>query len=67
VRCTVTGADGAGRLKAIAFRAADTPLGHALLGSRGSPLHLAGHLRADEWKGSVSAQLLVDDAAAVAG
>jgi single-stranded-DNA-specific exonuclease len=66
VRCTVTGADGTGRLKGIAFRAADTPLGRALLTSRGSPLHLAGHLRADEWQGSVSAQLQIDDAAPVA-
>jgi single-stranded-DNA-specific exonuclease len=67
VRCIVTGADGAGRLKAIAFRAAETALGQALLGARGSPLHLAGQLRADEWNGSVTAQLLIDDAAAVAG
>src|SRR5690606_22201042 len=61
VRCTVTGADGTGRLKAIAFRAAESPLGQALLGTRGSPLHLAGHLTADEWNGKVSSQLQIDD------
>ena len=63
VRCVITGADGTGRLKAIAFRAAATPLGQALMGSRGAPLHLAGQLRADEWQGRTSAQLFIDDAA----
>lgn len=64
VRCTLTGADGTGRLKAIAFRAADTPLGAALLGAAGQPLHIAGNLRSDDWQGKVSAQLFIDDAAA---
>lgn len=63
VRCVLTGADGTGRLKAIAFRSADTPLGQALLGTRGQPLHIAGNLRSDEWQGRVSAQLFIDDAA----
>jgi single-stranded-DNA-specific exonuclease len=64
VRCVLTGADGTGRLKAIAFRSADTPLGQALLNARGTPLHIAGNLRADEWRGVTSAQLFIDDAAA---
>jgi single-stranded-DNA-specific exonuclease len=64
VRCVLTGADGTGRLKAIAFRSADTPLGQALLNARGAPLHIAGNLRADEWRGVTSAQLFIDDAAA---
>lgn len=63
VRCHVTGADGTGRLKAIAFRAAGTALGDALLAGGGAPLHLAGHLSADEWQGRTSAQLIIDDAA----
>ena len=63
VRCIVTGADGSGSLKAIAFRAADGPLGRALLESRGQPLHLAGQLRGDEWRGKVTPQLFIDDAA----
>jgi len=66
VRCTVTGADGTGRLKAIAFRSADGPLGRALLESAGQPLHLAGHLRGDEWQGKVTPQLFIDDAARAA-
>jgi single-stranded-DNA-specific exonuclease len=65
VRCILTGADGTGRLKAIAFRSAATPLGRALLETRGLPLHVAGNLRVDEWQGRVSAQLFIDDVAAV--
>lgn len=63
VRCILTGADGTGRLKGIAFRAADGPLGRALLQSRGQPLHVAGQLRGDEWQGKVTPQLFIDDAA----
>ena len=63
VRCVVTGADGAGRLKAIAFRSADGPLGRILLESAGLSLHLAGQLRGDEWRGKVTPQLFIDDAA----
>lgn len=66
VRCHVTGPDGA-RLKAIAFRALEGPLGPALLQTGGAPLHLAGHLRPDNWQGREDVQLLIDDAATVAG
>ena len=62
VRCFLAGADGA-RLKAIAFRALEGPLGPALLQSGGAPLHLAGHLRPDTWQGRNEVQLLIDDAA----
>lgn len=64
VRCFISGADGA-RLKAIAFRALESPLGAALLQSGGAPLHLAGHLRPDSWQGRNEVQLLIDDAASV--
>ncbi|MEI6557395.1 MAG: single-stranded-DNA-specific exonuclease RecJ [Rhodospirillaceae bacterium] len=62
VRCILTGAEG-GRLKAIAFRAADSELGHALLGAGSRPLHLAGAIRVDSWNGAVNTQLVIDDAA----
>ena len=65
VRCILAGADG-GRLKSIAFRRAGDPLGEALLGSVGTSLHIAGHLRADEWQGRRDAQLIIEDAAAPA-
>jgi single-stranded-DNA-specific exonuclease len=62
VRVILKGAGGHS-LKAIAFRAADTDLGQALLTSRGGAFHLAGTLRADTWQGSTSVQLVIDDAA----
>jgi single-stranded-DNA-specific exonuclease len=62
VRCILAGAGGQ-RLKAIAFRAADSELGHALLSSQGATFHLAGTLRADTWQGATSVQLIIDDGA----
>jgi single-stranded-DNA-specific exonuclease len=64
VRCVLSGALG-GRLKAIAFRAVDTPLGRALLRRDGAGLHIAGQLRADTWQGRTGCQLIIDDAAEV--
>lgn len=62
VRCFVEGGDGT-RIKAIAFRAAETDLGRVLLASRGAVLHLAGHLRRDTWQGRNETQLVIEDAA----
>lgn len=62
VRLMLAGAGGK-RLKAIAFRAADSEMGHALLSSAGAAFHLAGTLRVDTWQGNSSVQLIVDDAA----
>jgi single-stranded-DNA-specific exonuclease len=62
VRCVLGGATG-GRLKAIAFRALETPLGQTLLRRDGGCLHVAGHLRADTWQGRDGCQLIIDDAA----
>ncbi|MGE5145543.1 MAG: single-stranded-DNA-specific exonuclease RecJ, partial [Candidatus Eiseniibacteriota bacterium] len=64
VRCFLSDAGGA-RLKAIAFRSVATPVGQALLQARGGALHLAGHLRADEWRGEGEVQLVIEDAAPV--
>ncbi|MBT4709960.1 MAG: single-stranded-DNA-specific exonuclease RecJ [Alphaproteobacteria bacterium] len=59
---------GASGLTAIAFRAADGPLGELLLSSRGVPVHVAGNLRANHWQGTTKPQLIVHDGAlAVAG
>jgi single-stranded-DNA-specific exonuclease len=63
IRLQLAGSDGS-RLSAIAFRAADTPLGKALLASRGKRIHAAGRLRLNEWQGRVSVQLHLEDAAA---
>jgi len=64
VRCFLTSQGrGGGRLKAIAFRCLETPLGKALLNTRGLPLHVAGRLRADNWQGREGVQFMIDDAA----
>jgi single-stranded-DNA-specific exonuclease len=62
VRAFLEGEDG-GRLKAVCFRAKDGPLAELLLGARGVPLHLVGHLRADRWNDQVSAGFQIIDAA----
>ena len=64
VSCILSSKDG-GRLKAIAFRAMDSEMGPALLSAKqaGKRVHIAGHLRADNWMGRSQAQLFIDDAA----
>ncbi|MGQ7793497.1 single-stranded-DNA-specific exonuclease RecJ [Faunimonas sp. B44] len=52
-----------GTLKAVAFRAADAPLGRALLEGRGRPLHVAGTLCLDHWQGAAAPQLRILDVA----
>ena len=63
MRCTLADPIGPARLKAIAFRAAETPLGAFLAASRGRAIHLAGHLRRDDYRGGEAVQLVIDDAA----
>jgi single-stranded-DNA-specific exonuclease len=62
VKITLEAADGT-RLDGIAFRAAETPLGNFLLNARGTQIHLAGCLSADQWQGNRRMQLRVLDAA----
>jgi len=62
VSCRLVGATGA-RVKAIAFRAVDSELGHALLSGDGNILHVAGTLAVDAWQGNRTVQLIVEDAA----
>ncbi len=63
IRTFVEGEGGGPRLKAMLFRARDGALAETLLDRAGTPLHLAGHLRAEEWNGSVSPCFFVTDAA----
>jgi len=65
VRAWVAGEGGGPRLKAMLFRAGEGAVAQALLG-RGAALHLAGHLRAEEWNGEVSASFFVSDGAVAA-
>lgn len=64
IRAFVEGEGGGPRLKAMMFRAREGALADALLArAEGVPLHLAGHLRAEEWNGSVSPCFIINDAA----
>jgi len=63
VRFTLMSGDGA-RLKAIAFRAAETPVGQLLLENHGErPVHVCGTLGINHWQGREQVQLRVIDAA----
>lgn len=62
VRLTLRSGDGKS-VKAIAFRAMDSDLGPMLLNAAGGKLHIAGHLRADNWQGRRNVQFIVEDAA----
>jgi len=55
--------DGGGRIKAMAFRAAETALGDFLVNGRGSSVHVAGTLSVNHWNGNKSVQFRVIDAA----
>jgi single-stranded-DNA-specific exonuclease len=65
VRCALA-ANGV-RLEAVAFRVGDTPLSKLLLKSEGLPLHIAGHLRRDDWNGRAAVELIIEDAAGPSG
>lgn len=63
VRAIASGMDGKS-FKMIAFRAADTEMGQALLhGSRGRSLWLAGRAKIDDWGDRLQAELQLEDAA----
>jgi len=66
IRLSLSTGDGT-NLKAMAFRAADTVLGRALLSARGRPLHFAGALSIDHWQGRRQPSLRLLDAAEPAG
>jgi single-stranded-DNA-specific exonuclease len=50
-------------VNAIAFRAADQPLGQALVAQRGHAIHAAGSLTIDRWQGEERVQLRLTDMA----
>ena len=62
LRLTLEGANG-GRVRAVAFRSVGTPLGDVLSKVSNTWLHVAGHLKADNWAGATGVQLVIEDAA----
>ncbi|MCC7275409.1 MAG: single-stranded-DNA-specific exonuclease RecJ [Alphaproteobacteria bacterium] len=65
VRCVLAAASGE-RVKAIAFRAMEGPLGPSLLAARGRTIHVAGRPSIDLWNGGRTVQIRIDDAAPAA-
>lgn len=64
VRCSLLGLDGK-RIKGIAFRALDNPLGELLLKPGRLPIHVAGKLKLDSWSGRDAVQIIIEDAASI--
>ncbi len=63
LRATLAARDGS-RIRAVAFRAADTPLGQGLAAARGQLVHAAGTLTVNRWGGGQGrAELRLIDAA----
>ncbi len=60
VACQLTGQGG--RIKAIAWRAEDTPLGRRLL-EGGGGIHVVGKLKPDDWNGRQGVQIEIEDLA----
>ncbi len=63
IRAFVEGEGGGPRLKTLMFRAREGALSDALMNRDGVALNLAGHLRAEEWNGKVTAGFFISDAA----
>ena len=61
VRCVLVD-DAGDQLRAVAWRAAETPLGRRLLAGDGA-LHVAGRLRPDDWMGRQAVELEIEDVA----
>jgi single-stranded-DNA-specific exonuclease len=64
LRCRLADPLDEARLRGVAFRVSDTPLGRFLTETRGAAVHVAGHLRRDPWRGCDAVQLVIEDAAA---
>ena len=63
---SITVRDGMGKAaRGIAFGVVDEPLGDALLAARRSrsPVHLAGRIKTDDWRGGDAGQIQIEDAA----
>ncbi len=69
VRALISDWEGGPRIKCVAFRSAELPLGRALLDAAGGrmPLHLAGYLKLNVWQGRESAEMHIVDAARLTG
>lgn len=60
LRCQLLGADGS-KIKGMAFRAVDTPLGDFLQKYSKTPVNVAGTLKLDNWLGRSEVVCFIDD------
>lgn len=49
------------KLKAMAFRCLETPLGKALISSYGRDVHIAGKIKLNRWQGNETAEFHIED------
>lgn len=63
LRLQVSDWEGGARVKIMAFKAADSEMGQALLKQGKAKFNLIGHLKINEWQGRVSAEMHLRDAA----
>lgn len=63
VSCSFVGRNGRSRLRAIAFRAADSIIGCSLLNHKGNLFHVAGYIRPDTFRGGDNVQFIIEDLA----
>ena len=61
IRCTLADGSG-GKLKAVAWRVADTESGRRLM-TEGGAIHVVGKLKPDDWQGREGVQLEIEDVA----
>lgn len=57
--------EGGQRIKGMAFKAADTPMGQAFLKNPHQMFHVAGNLKINRWQGRESAEMHIVDAVCV--
>ncbi|MFZ1989702.1 MAG: single-stranded-DNA-specific exonuclease RecJ, partial [Alphaproteobacteria bacterium] len=62
LRLTLEGPSG-GRLRAVAFRSVDTPVGDMISAAGERWLHFAGGLKPDNWASATGVQLVIEDVA----
>ena len=67
VKCMIVDAEGGSRIKAIAFRAADSEMGEIMLKKQGAPMHVVGFIRINSWNGNENAELHIKDVALLQG
>ncbi len=63
VRCTLEDANGGASISGIAFRAEDNGFAQTLLAQDGRMVHIAGKLKADNYRGRNSVDLRIEDVA----